>query len=334
VSRGFRWLALAAGLTALLLAPLVLTHDLVTALLFTFLLITLACNYDLLGGFLGLHNLGQAGFFGIGAYTTFLLLLRVPWLSEIGPGGVVAAVLAGGLVAAVFAVLVAYPLLRLRHASFAVATFALLLLLRLLVDNFPEFTGGTHGLYVPAQHYLSLGAAYPLTLALAVGSLALNHLVSGSRLGLAMTAIRESEPAAEASGIDRFRTKQTALALGAVPTALAGGVFGLYSGYIDVSVVLGPDRSLFPVIAAMMGGSGLVWGPVVGAVTLRGIDVALRTYMQLPIPTIAVYGVILLVISLAMPRGLLVALGARPRARAATRSAPGDAAPAGAGTQR
>jgi branched-chain amino acid transport system permease protein len=312
----------------------VLTRDLVTALLFTFLLITLACNYDLLGGFLGLYNLGQASFFGIGAYTTFMLLLRVPALGEAGPVGVVAAVLAGGLAAAAFAVVVAYPLLRLRDAYFAVATFSLLLLLRLLVDNFPEFTGGTHGLYIPAQHYLSLGAAYLLTLGLAVGSLALNHLLSSSRLGLAMTAIRESELAAEASGIDRFRTKQTGLALGAVPTALAGGVFGLYSGYIDASVVLGVERSLFPVIAAMFGGSGLVWGPVVGAFTLRAIDVTLKNYLQLPIPAFAVYGVILLVISLAMPRGVLVALGARPRARGATRSAPGDAAPAGAGTQR
>ncbi|MDR5683784.1 MAG: branched-chain amino acid ABC transporter permease [Armatimonadota bacterium] len=330
----FRWWGLAMGLGALLVAPLVLTRDLVTALLFTFLLITLACNYDLLGGFLGLYNLGQATFFGIGAYTTFLLLLRVPTLGEAGPAGVAAAVLSGGLVAAGFAAIVAYPLLRLRDAYFAVATFALLLLLRLLVDNLPDLTGGSHGLYVPAQHYLSLRAAYLLTLALAVGSLALNHLLAGSRLGLAMTAIRESELASEASGIDRFRTKQTALALGAMPTAMAGGVFGLHSGYIDVSVVLGADRSLFPVIAAMIGGSGLVWGPVVGAVTLRGIDVVLKNYVQLPIPAIAVYGVILLVISLVMPRGVLVALGARPRGRVAARSAPADAAPAGAGTQR
>ncbi|MDR7554936.1 MAG: branched-chain amino acid ABC transporter permease [Armatimonadota bacterium] len=294
--------ALVAALAA---APWVLGRDLLTALLFTFLLVTLASNYDLLGGFLGLYNLGQASFFGLGAYVAFLLLLRTPALLALGWTGVAVAVAVGAAAAAGVAALLAYPLLRLRGAYFAVGTFALLLLLRLLVDNLPELTGGSHGLYVPAQVYLSLTSAYLLTLGLAAGSLVLNRAVAASRLGMAMLAIRENEAAAAAAGVDRFRTQQVAFVLGAVPTAAAGAIFGLHGGYIDVSVVLGVERSLFPVIAAMIGGSGLAWGPVVGAVVLRAIDVALKNYVHLAIPAVAVYGVILMVMSLGMPQGIL-----------------------------
>lgn len=296
---------LALLLAVLALAPSLLTRDLTTALLFTFLLIVLASNYDLLGGYLGLYNLGQVSFFGLGAYTTFLLLLRVPAVASSGPMAIAAAVLAGGVVAVVSAGLLAYPLLRLREASFSVGTFAVLLLLRVLVDNFPDLTGGSHGLYVPAEHYLSLPVTYWLLLGLAAGSVAMNWIVGRSRLGLAMLAVRESEAAAAAVGIDRFRVQQIAFVLGAFPTGLAGGLFGLHAGYIDVSVVLGIERSLLPVIAAMLGGSGTLWGPVLGSVILRGIDVALKNYLQLPIPAPAVYGVVLVVIALRVPQGVL-----------------------------
>lgn len=316
----------ALALAALAAAPWLLTRDLVTALLFTFVLVVMASNYDLLGGYLGLHNLGQATFFGLGAYSTFLLLLRVPWLIEAGPAGSAPAVLLGGIVASGFAALAAYPLLRLRGAYFAVGTFAMLLMIRLLVDNLHPVTGGVHGLYIPPQRYLDLGWAYLLLLALAAVSLMLNGAVAASRLGMAMTAIRESEVSAAAVGIHAFRLRQVALVLGAFPTGLAGGVFGLYSGYIDVSVVLGIERSLFPVIAAMIGGTGLVWGPVAGASILRAVDVTLRTHLQLPVPAVAVYGIILMLIALAMPKGIVPALDAALRRRPARPRAAGDAA--------
>lgn len=314
------WLVL--FVLALALAPWGLSRDLTTALLFTFVLVILASNYDLLGGYLGLYNLGQASFFGLGAYTAFLILLRFPGMGSLGPLGGALAVLAGGLAAAGVAAVVAYPLLRLREASFAVGTFGLLLLLRLLVDNLPELTGGSHGLYIPAENYVSLQAAYGLLLALAVGSVAMNWLVAKGRLGLAMLAIRESEAAACALGINRFRVQQIAFVLGAFPTGLAGGVFGLHTGYIDVSVVLGIERSLLPVIAAMLGGSGTLWGPVAGSFILRSIDVVLKNYLQLPIPATALYGGILILIALRMPRGILAHLRSHGAAKPVSVTSP------------
>ena len=138
-----------------------------------------------------------------------------------------------------------------------------------------------------------------------LASIVLNRAVARSRLGLAVTAIRESEPAAAAIGLDLFRVKQRVLVLSALPSALAGGVFGLQAGYIDVDAALGVDKTLLPVIMALMGGSGRVAGPVVGGLLVRGLDVALKNYLHLAVPALAIYGVILLGIGLLLPEGVL-----------------------------
>jgi branched-chain amino acid transport system permease protein len=185
------------------------------------------------------------------------------------------------------------------------ATFAMVLLIRHLILNLPDLTGGSYGVYVSPRHYLGLPVAYGLGLALVLASIVLNRAVARSRLGLAVTAIRESEPAAAAIGLDLFRVKQRVLVLSALPSALAGGVFGLQAGYIDVDAALGVDKTLLPVIMALMGGSGRVAGPVVGGLLVRGLDVALKNYLHLGVPALAIYGVMLLGIGLLLPEGVL-----------------------------
>jgi branched-chain amino acid transport system permease protein len=307
------------ALAAVACAPLVVGRDVVTALLLTFFLGILATNYDLLGGTLGLHNLGQATFFGIGAYTAFLTLLRAPAVAALGDAGTAAALAAGAASAAAIAWGVSGPLLRLRSAYFSIGSFALLLAIRIAVDNAPALTGGVHGLYVPVSRYLPLGAAYGAALAVLAASVALNAWLARGPLGLAMIAVRENEAGAAAVGIDAFRTKRIALVLGAVPSGLAGGIFGLYAGYIDANVVLGVERSLFPVIAAMIGGSGLVSGPLAGATLLRTVDYTLKVAARVPVPSVVVFGLILTVASILTPGGLLAAVAAR-RARQSGRS--------------
>jgi len=185
------------------------------------------------------------------------------------------------------------------------ATFAMVLLIRHLILNLPDLTGGSYGVYVSPRHYLSLPAAYALALGLVVASLALSSAIARSRLGLAVTAIRDSEPGASAIGVNLFRVKRRVLVLSALPSALAGGVFGLQAGYIDVDAALGIDKTLLPVIMALMGGSGRVAGPVVGGLLVRGLDVALKNYLHLTVPALAVYGLILLGIGLLLPEGVL-----------------------------
>ncbi|HEV8306677.1 MAG TPA: branched-chain amino acid ABC transporter permease [Methylomirabilota bacterium] len=306
------WAAAALGLVAALAIPLVGTRDLVTAAFFTFLYVVLALNYDILGGFLGYMNLGQGAFFGLAAYVT-VLLLNSAWLDRLGPADMPVAILIAAAVTAAVALAFAYPLFRLSGAYFAMATFAMVLLIRHLILNLPDLTGGSYGVYVSPRHYLSLPVAYALALGLLLASIALNRAIARSRLGLAVTAIRESELAASTIGLDLFRVKRRVLVLSAVPSALAGGVFGLQAGYIDVDAALGVDKTLLPVIMALMGGSGRVAGPVVGGLLVRGVDVVLKNYLHLTVPALAIYGLILLGIGLLLPEGLLNYAGRRRR---------------------
>lgn len=302
---GLQGLALVAGAGLLLALPLVATRDIVTAVFFALIFITLAASYDILGGFLGYLNLGQGAFFGLAGYAMFILIVKVPLLQHLGPAGPVLAVLAAVAFTALFARLAAYPLFQLRGAYFAMATFGLMLLLGHLITNLGGLTGGAYGLYIPIELYLPLRPAYTLALLLTGLSVALNALLARSRLGMGLQAIRQSELAAAAIGIDLFRYKARALVLSSLPSALAGCLFALYSGYIDVQNMLGAEKTLFPVIMAMLGGSGTVFGPVLGGVIVRAIDVSLKNYLVLPVPALGIYGLILMCIGLFMPQGIL-----------------------------
>lgn len=302
----------ALGLVASVLIPLVGTRDVVTATFFTFLYIILALNYDILGGFLGYMNLGQGAFFGLAAYVT-VILLNSGRLDGLGPGDMVAAAAVAATATAAVALAFAYPLFRLSGAYFAMATFAMVLLIRHVILNLPDLTGGSYGIYVNPRHFLNLYVAYVLALGLLVASAALNRAIARSRLGLAVAAIRESELAASTIGLDLFRVKRRVLILSAIPSALAGAIFGLQAGYIDVDAAMGVDKTLLPVIMALMGGTGRVAGPVVGGLLIRGLDVLLKNYLHLTVPALAVYGIMLLGIGLLMPQGVLNVRPARAR---------------------
>lgn len=305
-------LLVVAAALALLALPSVLTRDLVTALFFTFTFITLALNYDLLGGFLGYLNLGQGTFFGLGAYGTFILTKELPGLAEtIGAPALAGMMLVAIVIVIFFAFAVAFPLFRLRGAYFAMATFGLFILVRQLILNLEKLTGGASGIYLPPGFFLGQRVAYSLMLGLALASLAINFYISRTRVGVAFRAIRESERAAASIGVDLFKHKQLALMISAVPSALAGALFGLHFGYIDLESVMGTDKTLFPVIMAMLGGSGLVLGPVVGGTLIRVIDVGLKNYFILPVPALGIYGLILMIIGLFRPEGILAGLARR-----------------------
>ena len=298
-----RWVAITLFILAALL-PTVLTRDLLAAVYFTSLLMILAVNYDLLGGFLGYVNLGQGAFFGLAAYSV-ILILNSGWLNALGAADTPIAILLAILLTGVVSYGFAFPLFRLSGAYFAMGTFAMVLLIRYLVLNFPDLTGGSYGVYINPRHYLSLHVAFYLSLMLLVLSLGLNLWVARSRLGLAVNAIRESELAAAAIGIDRSRVKRQTLLLSALPSAAAGAVFALQAGYIDIDSAMGVDKTLLPVVMAMLGGSGLPAGPLVGGAIVRGIDIFLTNYLHVAFPALAVYGIILMIIGLLMPDGVL-----------------------------
>ncbi len=265
---------------------------LVAFFLSVFIAAILAQSYDWVGGHLGYLNLGHASFFGIGAYAFGILLKAGQPLVVAFAGGV--------LLAAVFALAISYPFFRLRGAYFALATFGLVALLELLASNLSRLTGGSEGLTVPTGYRLY--PAYYATLGLLAGLVLFTGWLARSRLGLALVAIRDDEEVAGAFGVNAYGVKCLALVASAGVAGLAGGLYCWYLTYIIPATVFGLDVAIGPIVMAMLGGSGTVVGPVLGAIVVDTIREVLRLKTQYLALTI--YGLMLVLVGLFLPGGL------------------------------
>ncbi len=265
---------------------------LVAFFLSVFIAAILAQSYDWVGGHMGYLNLGHASFFGIGAYTFGILLKTGQPL--------LVAFAAGVAMAAAFAVAISYPFFRLRGAYFALATFGLVSLLELLASNLSRLTGGSEGLTIPTGYHLY--RAYYAALLLLALLVAATAWLTRSRVGLAVVSIREDEEVAGAFGVNADAVKCGALAASAAVAGLAGGLYCWYLTYIIPTTVFGLDVAIGPIVMAMLGGSGTVAGPLLGALVVDVIREVLRLKTQYLALTI--YGAILVVVGLFLPGGL------------------------------
>jgi branched-chain amino acid transport system permease protein len=259
--------------------------------------ITLSQSWNILGGYAGQINLGHAAFFGLGSLATRLL-----WLS--GQPFLIA-LLAGGVVALIFALIIAVPAFRLRGVYFLTATLVLAEIARSTVDNvFPTVARLT----VDQLAAYNLTSRYYLALVLAVIVVAVVYALANSRPGLAMVSLREDEDTAEASGVDTFKYKLLALSLSTFFAGLAGGTFAFfhvsyYYGYVFHSI-----WTFDAVLIVFIGGVGTLIGPVIGAI----FYVALRELFVLVLPPeihVIVFGALFILVVLFMPGGLIELLG-------------------------
>ena len=291
--RGRAWLAVgSAALASLAILPWVVSTYLTTFMLILLVTTALAQSYDLVGGHLGYMNLGHAAFYGLGAYT-FGILFK---------GGAPAslALLLGGCVPAVFALLISYPFFRLRGAYFALATFGLVTLMELLANNLEVLTGGPIGLSMPTGDRLI--PAYYLSLLLVAGMAGGAIWLARSRFGLALRSIREDEEAAGAFGVRAYQVKCIALMVSAVAAGISGGIYGWYLTYFKPENVFGLEVALGPVVMAMVGGSGTTAGPLLGSVFVNILEEFLR--IQVGAYVITSYGAILVLVGLFLPKGI------------------------------
>ena len=300
---GVRWWARFAIGLVLVLAALVPVFGgaYLTTFLFTLLsAYIVAQSWDWLHGEAGYVNLGHYIYFGIGAYA--FALANVNGLPVIV--SFVVATLFTGLAAA----LLSFPLFRLRGDYFAFATLALLPLFELLATNLTAITRGADGILLPPATAMINGVdvkmyAYYVALAAAVAVFCLGVWISRTPFGYALKAIRNDEQAAEVVGIRIFPMKLKAMAYGAMAAAIAGGAYVWSFRYIEPRTVFGLDVALIPVAMALLGGSGLLWGPLVGAVLLSvGIQFLI---VKLTMLQFTIIGLAILLIGRFMPGGLL-----------------------------
>lgn len=265
----------------------------ITLLIQMFTMAALAASWNILGGYAGQINLGHAAFFGLGALTTRLL-----WLTYAVP--LPLSFVAGGLVAALFALIIGTPAFRLRGAYFAIGTLATAEALHLTVGNILPINSALPAVRL-ANYDLKPG--YYLFLALLVLIVAVSYWLQRAKWGLGMMAVREDEAAAEAIGINVFGHKLLAFVLSAFLAGLVGGAYA----YANVSYYY---QSTFTavwtfdaVLVAFIGGVGTLAGPLVGA----AFFVLVRDLLATNISNfhLIIFGVLFILVVLLLPGGLM-----------------------------
>jgi branched-chain amino acid transport system permease protein len=296
---------LALGL--LLVAPPFLPPYFLEILISVMLFGYLGTAWNILCGYAGQFSFCHAAYFGIGAYTSTLLFLRLgltPWLGMV----------AGGVLAAAFGLLAGYLSFRygLRGPYFSLVTLALAEMLRVVAVN-TKAVGSSLGLVIPSREAAPVNFVfggklpyYYVILAMALGAVWITRRLERSKLGYSLRAIRENEDAAEAAGVDALGMKLRAMALSSFLTALGGTFYAQYFAYIDPSITFGPAVSIQGLLQAIVGGAGTVLGPVLGAFVLTPISELSRAAIRGRAGVdVMVYGLVLILVISFLPNGLM-----------------------------
>ena len=285
--------------------------------------IVMATAWNIIGGIAGYAAFGNVAFFGIGAYTTGMLIAKAKW-------PFLAALPLAPLLAAVFAAVVGLPLLRLRGHYFAVASLGVGVALGELVQNLdfrgePMF-GGASGLFLPIYSIDNRGLYFfYLMCGAAALSIAVTWWVLRSRFGYGLIAIRENEEAAAVLGVNTTAYKVAAFALAAALTGLAGGIFSQWNVFIDQDNTFPIAYNVQMILMALLGGTGTVFGPAVGALLLQlliqflggslpiSFDLPFISADARPILAQVILGLLLVGVVIFVPRGVIDFFGGRSR---------------------
>jgi branched-chain amino acid transport system permease protein len=274
-------------MVTLIALPLVAGRALVQDLVFIFYMLTLAQFWNLLAGYAGLVSVGQQTFVGLGGYLLFAFTL----LLGLDP---LLAILLAGIVAALFAIPTAFVVFRLQGAYFAVGTWVMAEVYRLIFAQAKELGGGTGTSLPPIVTNSIVGIdwirqtldlrtpaardvlTYWTALAIAAGSALAIYLVLRSRRGLALAAIRDSTVAAQSVGVDIFRAKLWIYVFAAAGTGMAGALIYLQKARISPDAAFSVlDWTAYVIFIVVIGGIGTLEGPIIGVM----IFYLMQTYL-------------------------------------------------------
>jgi branched-chain amino acid transport system permease protein len=290
----------------LLAAPWIIAKPFFVHLMIMVLLWTvLGASWNLLGGFTGQVSFGHATFLGAGAYTMMILYLKLgidPWYG----------IVIGGFVAALIAMPIGVICFRLRGPYFALSTLAVAEIIRLIALNWESLTAGPVGLLITtlpkvsfwgkAINWESKPPFFYIAVIIALAALLATAVVSRSRLGAYLLAVREDIDSAEAIGINTVRVRVMALSLSAFFAGLAGGFYALYLRYVDPDAVFSIALSVEMVFIAVVGGLTTVAGPLIGAVFLVTLGETFRENFL--VGHLIFYGFFMMLAIRYMPEGI------------------------------
>lgn len=297
-----------AVLAAIAVAPLVVNNINFHHVLIMFLIYaSLGEAWNIITGLGGQTSFGHAAFFGIGAYAPAVLFLKHginPWLG----------MLVGALVATALSALVSYPVFRLKGHYFAIATLAVSEIVFQLFLSWPYVEGAT-GISIPVtpegfRNFQFHSSKLPYLYIAWVGfivTLLVFRAIEKSKFGYYLRAIRESEEAAMAIGIDPRGNKLRAMMISAFITAVFGSIYAQYILYIDPFMVFSMSVSMKIVLLTVLGGLGSLWGPVIGAAIL----IPLSEYTRILFGgtgkgiDLIIFGLLIIMVACFQPQGLI-----------------------------
>lgn len=265
--------------------------------------------WNIIAGYTGYIDFGAVGYFGIGSYTTALLMTKahIPFLPSI---------LMSGLISSLIAIPIGLPTLRLRGVYFGIATLAFAEAMKQIILEFDRSVGvrffdGPHGITLP----IGLGNEFFyytgfIIMTMVIG---LTYWIERSKFGYALRAIRATEQAAELSGVNTLKAKIEAYMISACFLGMIGGVEAYWLTYITPHMVFDVLITIQIVVMALLGGLGTVMGPVIGAAFLTIVYEML--YRDFPYTYGIIVGLIIVMVVLIMPKGIVGTLRTKLKLR-------------------
>jgi branched-chain amino acid transport system permease protein len=265
-------------------------------------------SWNIIGGFSGQISLGHGAFFGIGAYASSFFYVEfglTPWIG----------IIIGILICAVIAILVGIPMLRLSGHYFAIATLLVGISFQVVFQRW-DLVGAASGLWIPLtsedsyyamQFHSSKAPYYYLFLIFFVIIFFITWLISRSKLGYRLRAVRDDAQAAQSLGIDVAKHKIIAFAISAMMMAPMGSLFAQYILIVDPDRMFNFEISIIALLISVLGGVGYVWGPLVGTIIL----IPLAEYARIFFGgtggafDLMVYGIVLMIICVFKPSGII-----------------------------
>ncbi|MGM4924815.1 branched-chain amino acid ABC transporter permease [Tardiphaga robiniae] len=305
-----RWIAILAVIAIAAVLPLLLspTGYWIRVLTFTLLFAAMAQVWNIIGGLANQTSLGHAAFFGIGAYTSTILVLKFgisPWIG----------MFAGGFLGGVAALIIAVPTMRLQGHYFALATLAFGEVMRVIANVWTSLTGGPVGLSVPfvppsiaAYSFKQLlPHAYIALIALIIVTV-IFEAIRRSAMGYRLRAIKENPAAAEVIGIDTTKVKLQTAVISGVLMAMLGTLYAQVAVFFDPDTVFSAASiSIRVALIAILGGVGTAIGPILGALFIIPVEELMNDLFSSGAAGLSqlIFGVILIAVILWRPRGFI-----------------------------
>ncbi len=263
--------------------------------------LTVAQSWNLVAGYAGQISLGQNAFFGLGAFTMAGL-----WLNGIGIWFFfdVTLLIAAGIVPAILAILVGVPLLiRLKGDYFAFGTLGMSMIVSILFFKGGDLTGGANGVWLDASSFSGMRVYYWVGLLVAFLATLAVFLLTNSKIGRALKAIREDDISAASHGINVLKYKVMAFAIGAFMAGVAGALYGYYIFHLEPATAFSLNWLFYPILMVVLGGTGTIIGPVIGSLIVSALFAYGDVYFG-GFQTIA-SGLLIILVMRFMPTGLM-----------------------------